>query len=682
MATRKTLDDYIRGNKAVKMMLAMDLGNSRTAIALYDRIGGDDGDPVVHTDIPLVWGASEATEIKTIFAPFDSRISTVAPDANSPSFVRIGAQAWQNERGFKSVDKHGEHTLSSPKRYFFDAKPSRRGWLCREQSNGTVVPLAGVFPSALAQRYGFENTPDLPRAAMLGAMVAEFYLQAHRHANKSPAFKKKTKDPRPRFISHICLTYPTTFTEDEKKRYLLQIDKALRVLFACCTEFKDAPFVEVVAGIDEGTAVLAYHADRALAKFGSATAWLTTAGWVGINGYASRMAVMDIGGGTTDVAVVHLTGGRLSSVDMQLLYLEGENRAGDDFIAEFVKRWLFERIVNTLCEKKTGVDLKHIKDAYNKQVSEHPEAIRVLCGFACKAIEKIGNPPVTPVADPKRTRNNSGSTITFKLDKEKREILNNVFFEDGSNGIDDDLNQIEIPFEQKDATFCDDLAAEVFNPIITRMARIIAAFGCDRLLLSGKTCEFSVVKRLVYGTVALPSFCIIPASELMDGRDVKYATVLGGGILGLKKIGAKNALTSIDFSIGEAMRTQFVWGFDNNITKANLRISENIGNKLTPNGDGLAAIPYEGRDVYVIRQCYDRNSVVCVSHRISHRSEGRPVESSVILTIRINSDGRVQIVNAQGSYTDGNPVTIGDFDCVHFSQTDTKHWMDDGRILD
>ena len=664
---RKTLDDFTRGENAVKMMLAVDLGNSRTAIALYDQIDNDEGRaPKEHTDIPLVWEATESAEVRTMRGPFDSRVSTVLPNAADPSFTRIGKQAWHNERAFVNAKRNGDHTLSSPKRYFFDTKASRRGWLCAEQTKaGTVDDLKGEFPDALAHRYGFGKTPSLPRAAMLGAMVAEFYLQADKHAN-SAAFKKDTNDDRRRFISHVCLTYPTTFTDDERKRYVLQIDKALRVLFACCAKFADVPFVEIVAGIDEGTAVLAYYADMSLGKFGTAEAWLTTVGrQVRRNPdvYASSMAVIDIGGGTTDVAVVHLTGGKLAHVDMQLLYREGVNRAGDDFIAEFAQRWLFDRFLKALYPQ--SLNIPDIKNAYNRQVQGNPEAIRILSSLACSAVAAIG-------------KTKGGISVPVTLSGDQCETLNKVFSEGGKNKLDEKGVSAKIAVTAEDAVFCENLAAEVFGPTMTRMARVIAAFGCDRLLLSGKTCEFDVVKRLIFRTVALPPFCIVPVSEAMNGRDVKYATVLGGGIIGLKNI-ATNTSASIGFSIGEAMRTKFAWGYENNVNQRVLRIREG-NNKLELNADGFAEIEYRGKDIYIIRQCYGKNSVVCVSHRIKHTAENRRVDSSAKITIRINNDGRVRIVRAEGAHTDGSHVSADDFECVNFSQTDNGHWMDDGRV--
>jgi len=677
-AVRKNLRDYLRDMTAVQAVLSIDLGNSRTAMALIDHVNEPDRHPETHCDVPLNWERAGESDRK-LQGPYASRISMVVPHDGSTSFLRIGKHAAHNERAFPVKSVIGIHSLSSPKRYFADNRIPRTEWKAVEYgeqgATGSVADLSGDFPAALAGRYGASDAKRIPRAAMLGGMVAELYEQAHRHAN-SVGFKQTTNDERPRFISHIHLTYPTTFTEDEKRRYRLQVDKAMRVLFTQKKGFAEAPFAEILCGIDEGSAVLAHFAQTALTDSGgNAHAWLSSIGrrCTGGSGYEARVAVIDIGGGTSDLAIANLTQtvGNPNGVDVQLLFLDGVNKAGDDFLAEIVKTWFLPKFFKLLKPQLSTTE-EHAKFRvdYNEWILKHPEFIHTICAWVFDVFTAIGN---------------GGSAVTIKFQEPDRKWLRELFkFDDSHESIDKMINGCNLRIEKEDVQKFQEEANRFFLPVIDRMAREIAALDCDLLILSGKMCELRTIRDLVEGLISVPPFSIVAASELVkpeSGADVKFATVLGGAQLALQQLGAANARSSISFSLGNALTGNYDWGFTADGSNANPRISSALGNRLTPDEQtGWLAVSIGNQNLYILRQRAGNLGTVTISHVLRRADLHRTIEPGAMVQMKVYDDGRLKIMAVHGYASDGVQLSSDDFVLEAHGYSETTHWLDDGRI--
>jgi hypothetical protein len=685
-SVRKNLRDYLLAENAVQAMLSIDLGNSRTAMALIDHVNESDFLPSgVHCDVPLNWERRVGSD-RELKGPYASRISMVVPHDSATSFVRIGEHAVHNERVFRVKSVIGTHSLSSPKRYFADNRIPRTDWKAAEYgaqdaagsvASGSVADFSGEFPIALASRYGAPDAKRLPRAAMLGGMVAELYEQAHRHAN-SEAFKLATNDERPRFISHIHLTYPTTFTEDEKCRYRLQVDKAMRVFFTQKKGLADAPFAEILCGIDEASAVLAHYAQTALADSGgNAHAWLSSIGrrCMGGNGYEARVAVIDIGGGTSDLAIANLTQtvGNPNGVDVQLLFLDGVNKAGDDFLAEIAKSWFLPRFVKLLKPQiATADEFAKFRDDYNRWIPKYREFIRTICAWVFDVFNAIEN---------------GVGAVTIRIEPEDRRPLSELFaFDDSHEWAPNDRipNGYSLKIEKEDVLKFQEDARRFFLPVVDRMAREIAALDCDLLILSGKMCELRTIRDLVENLIAVPPFSIVAASDLVkpeSGGDVKFATVLGGAQLALQQLGAATARSSISFSIGYALTGNYEWGFTADGLNANPRISNALGNRLAPDEQtGWLSVSIGNLNLYILRQCAGNLGTVTVSHVLCRAQLHRTIAPGSMAQMKVHEDGRLKLMAVHGCASDGTQLTPDDFVLTPHGYSDTVHWLDDGRI--
>lgn len=674
-SVRKNLLDYLRNTGSVQCVLSIDLGNSRTAMALIDRVNDPVHPPIIHSDVLLKWDRA-GNSIKTLKGPHASRISLVMPHDNGLSFLRIGEHAVHNEHVFRGKRIIGTHSVSSPKRYFTDSRLTRTPWKAAEYGKPSepvlVADFSGSFPVALAVRYGTSDAKYLPRSAMLGGMVAELYEQAHVHAN-SDEFKLATNDDRSRFVSHIHLTYPTTFTIDEKNRYRLQVDKVMRTYFLQKEGFAEAPFAEVICEIDEGSAVLAHYAESALAESGgTANAWLSTIGRLTIDSsrYEARVAVIDIGGGTSDLSIANLTQttGNPNGVDVQLLFLDGINRAGDDFLAELVKDWFLPSFVKMIKPQDAGPEnFEKFRVTYNAWISNHLQFIRTICSWVFNVFNAIER---------------GSSTVSITIIPEDRKPLSELF--NFGDSHDWPATGYELKIDKEDICMFQGKAHRFFLPVIDRMAQEIAALDCDFLILSGKMCELPTVRRLIAELIPVPPFSTLAASELVGGEhggDVKFATVLGGAQLALQKIGASNARSSIRFLIGQALTGKYEWGFTSDVSKVVPRISDKLGNRLAPDQQtGWLNVSIGNQNLYILRQRTGNLGAVTVSHVLRKADIHRTIERCAIVQIKVHENGRLTIMAVHGCASDGTQLMLDDFVLEPHGHNIVVHWLDHGRI--
>ena len=658
---RTTLGDYLAKHDFVQALLAIDLGNSRTGVVVVDQVNERGHEAKIHARIPLD-GRDEFKDSQA--GPFDSLVACTIDD---DSFIRIGGHARQITRAFDG--KTGEKFLSSPKRYYFDDAPSRVRWLAgkrKDQKNDfESAPLSGVLAGGLAARFGCEETDRLPRAGLLGGMVVELYAQAMRYMNGA-AFKKLTSDPRPRFISHVHVTHPTTLTSDERARYVLQIDKALRV-YSALRAASEAPFIGVRSDVDEAIAVLGHFAEREIGRAGgNVPAWLSTIGRYDAGvGYTARVAVIDIGGGTTDLTIADIVADGAAKANIIQLFLDGVNSAGDDVIAEVIKTVLFKKVATVIIGTAGGVTPDQLKARYNGFVGDNPGIIAILVSVAVKALlclNKAGNDSRV-AADIRLAETAEDRAMFVKL---RKEII------DG-DPVDGWAEGLKISISEEDMDNLRACLEIVLSRVLEDMGREIAAFECDLMVISGKITSIKVVHELLAEYVALPPWAIVNMNDAAGGsEDVKYATVRGGAQAAMHALGVANASCHTEFFVGRDLSSGYDWGCTPNPRIQNLRISKEMGTELVE-ADGYVIVPYVNATVYLLRQRRGGWGTVAVSHEITKRDLHKPVVGTVFIKLSVKNE-RVAIVEVTGGY---DKV---DFECRVHGFAGGKHWMDHGVL--
>lgn len=673
------LHNYLQKTKSVQVVLSIDLGNSRTAIAVADQVNESGGKIRVYTDIPIHWELSTINPVQ----PVQSVVSCVNDDQ---SFVKVGGHSRFNMRNLLAHPKPGNRSLSSPKRYYFDASRSQAGWLASitEAAKFTGCDyLKGAFADALARRYGCTVPGEMPRAGLLGGLVVELYRQADSYVN-SVEFHSKANDSRTRFISHVQITYPTTFSTDEKHRYVLQCQKAMNVWHDIALNNSDpvkheAPIVEVLSATDEAAAVLGYYADTAIQRAGgNVRSWLASFGRIASGKTSARIAVIDIGGGTSDLTVADIVEGKTPTEAIVLqIYLDGENRAGDDFLTLLIKDCVFPLFRKTVKGSSTLSD-KEFNEKYNSFVENDKSIIQPLVSLAYRMVAAVDK------------GKEQKSVKLCGNDDDRIAILDLMDRIDATKWKDkseqQQLDSMTIPIDNTVVDAVKKILKNVLGPVFLRMGKKIAAYDCDLLVLAGKPMEWTLLSELVNEFIPMPPWAVARVANLMkEHQDSKFATVLGSLQIALRTLQVVNASSHVGFQVGADLTRGYVWGMTTQPDVANLLINKEAGTELHVDGAGEVRIPFSGQIVYLLRQRFGKTGTVAVTHCISKRDQHRKIGAGAHGIVKTggghgDNKDRVQLARVEGFWENGEMLTTDDFDCRIHGFTGGRHWMDDGRI--
>lgn len=556
----------VPADNVVDCTLSIDLGNTRTVALLVDQVGESVGRLPIYM-LPMKWAHYPTGEQS---GTFESVVSLIFPDLTSQafcgnesraSFVKLGKFAVYNNRavneGYQAV---GRWTLSSPKRYFWDEDPARRDWIgvCNRQKSTQNQKEIVKLDGRLAQRLGESSRAEpnrLPPASILSAMVAELYEQACYYVG-SREFKSLTRDDRCRRITKVHVTYPSTLLPRERAEYEGKLREGL-MAYA-----QDYPsFVPTLCSdIDEASSVLSVYAYSEMRK-SSALSWLQSIGrQSAIGGYQARVAVIDVGGGTTDLSISSVeafaedAGVDPFKASLDLVCRDGVNRAGDALMFEFIRTCVaalgFDAVWNASGVGEGALSQEDLRTCYRDPANEgivrdltrsfwFDLAIRVAA--ACD--ETLRRFPAGEVDDA------DFHPLEYTLSDDARGVWNRLF----NKARASDSPEIDLP-EKLDVRLTRDVFDKylkavdgTFRRVARSFANLVYAYDADVLLFSGKTAEFFAVQQIFKKFVALPDSSVKSmkdfevgtwCGQLTDDRgrisDSKVSTALGGALYSLR----------------------------------------------------------------------------------------------------------------------------------------------------
>jgi Virulence factor SrfB len=205
------------------------------------------------------------------------------------------------------------------------------------------LPARDLHDGPFLPQTDYINNATYPRSHAICWFALAILEAAHRQIN-SIDFLNHTDKPRSgllRRMRKIRVTFPAGWTGQERERYFDQWRRAARLFtLAHLTRGDLAPEL-VDDPIDEAIASqLPLVVSEVKNLGGDANAWLKMFG----DGTEARLLSLDIGGGTTDIAVVSYrrpesemnapSGSLVSSI----CYRDGHNRAGDELVKLIIER--------------------------------------------------------------------------------------------------------------------------------------------------------------------------------------------------------------------------------------------------------------------------------------------------------------------------------------------------------
>jgi hypothetical protein len=372
--------------ETIPVDLVLDVGNTHTCGILIEDHGiGDNG--LRHTaqlqlrspEAPQFASASFFPSRLTFSrADFGKRFYSVESGRDDafiwPSQVRVGHDACQLAARRPSIS--GACSLSSPRRYLWDCSPVDNAWRFSRSPNGAE---AEAIARPLMMLMNDEGVPlaDLPaderlpvfsanysRSALMTQLLCELLAQALSQINSVDNRLRMGRPDASRQLRTLILTLPTGMPARERDIFRQRMEQAINLVWRAmgwhpqeADQGRSVPLPVVQAEWDEASCGQMFWLYNEIHQnyAGSAGALFSALARPGVDPeqrYPLRVASIDIGGGTTDMAVTEYSlqedDSRSVRITPRLLFREGFRVAGDDILLDVIGQCLLPALANWL----------------------------------------------------------------------------------------------------------------------------------------------------------------------------------------------------------------------------------------------------------------------------------------------------------------------------------------------
>ena len=477
----------------------------------------------------------------------------------------------------------GNYSLSSPKRYAWDSDPVGRDgvscwtmvlnrWNPESRSIHRLPQLGGSMFRFLpldGRKWNISSPPNeeeeqsrRPRArpeqatysrgdAMIWAAL--HILESSYRQITSEEWSSGNQGFIPRRLRRVLVTYPSGWSEPEKDAYQSRWQRAIDIFSLSrlmsrksVAEGGDTP--DLIMDLDEAVASqlpFVYSEIRRMGDIGEN--WIDLVGRGASEKEAKvRLMTIDIGGGTTDIAVVQYSDslqGEGVNLEAELLFRDSVSTAGDAIVKEIIEKVLLpsigerfrhdeikaEQFENFFLNHDTSDELKAKWSRITKLVLV--PIVRQWLQDLAKGT--YGCPDTGLGWSPDRILGSEGRLVDIGALDEL-----NLFARESSLGEDilQDSEPIEFLPEQ-----VADCVKRVLLPVIQSLAKYVCAFDVDLVTLSGKPSELPQVRELLEELLPIECHRIIQAKNFMAGdwypmssdnriNDAKTVTAVGAAL--------------------------------------------------------------------------------------------------------------------------------------------------------
>ncbi len=547
----RMVDAGVSGRRTamVDVDLLLDIGNSRTCGILVES--APDGPLSLNDSYPL--SLRDLTRPEHIYTkPFESRVefckASFGQDALSrrsgrataftwPSPLRVGPEAVR--LAGLSVGNEGATGLSSPKRYLWDERASVLGW--RFGAGSAVAafgaageqPVSGAFMNELTETGELlsrlrNGTPAVrarfSRSSLYTLMLAEILLQAISQINAPGTRGARRNADVPRRLRRVTLTLPTAMPVAEQRIARKRAEAAVELVWSWMgwsAGAQDRAIAapvppRVSANLDEATAtqLVWLYAESVHRLQADPRQLFALMGRVRAGTGASpslRIASIDIGGGTTDLAVTTYALAQDQEIRPTQNFREGFKIAGDDLLQAVIERVVLPPLEQALAEarmREPKAFLRRVLGGARGGQSEaerqltrqfvarvlEPCALSLLGAYEALGAEAGGAVARLNLAEgPGRPRHDRA--IAF---------LERLALEAGAENFR--LNTVEVAPE---AATMDGLVRGTLGPILADLCEATHAYDCDVLLLSGRPSRLRTVMEIVLAKLPVAAHRIV-----------------------------------------------------------------------------------------------------------------------------------------------------------------------------
>ena len=535
--------------------LVLDVGNSRTCGILVESSGQRPIDltnayPLELRDLtrPELVGLSPFVSRlefnRTQFGPtkLTRQSGRIHPAFAWPSLVRIGSEAVH--LSYLSNGTEGSSGLSSPKRYLWDTEPQPHDWRYNAGTQGDASGERSVTQGAMLvhvcddgedlddRRREFQERGDarqvLPaidarfsRSSLMTFFLVEIFLQAFMLINSPGKRYQRAHSDVPRTLKRVILTVPTAMPLPERLIFQRRVDNALKYVRRMLRldgtgAAAERPVNLPAKGIiqwDEaiGTQMVFLYTELTRSFRGDAR-WLfdmcgRQRSEVG-DGPALRIASVDIGGGTTDLIITTYTLAGERAIAPKQDFREGFNIAGDDILRAIIE----QHVVSALAAAVEAAGVEDpgfiLADLLGDNRANHAETERTLRRqFAEQVAIPIGLQLIglyenyDPMHPMPVVRQKLADFFTTAPTPTPRviEFIERAVSRAGGSGF----SLADVPIDIN-LTAINHTAERTIGEVLSTLSEVIHKYGCDYLLLSGRSCRMPAVTAAFLAKLPLP----------------------------------------------------------------------------------------------------------------------------------------------------------------------------------
>lgn len=514
--------------------MVIDIGNSRTtALLIEDNSNFNQVKPlslINYTD--LLQEKGDKARIRSSNEPFDMRLAFRRVDFGSfgindskqfvyPSFIRLGQEASTliHRACSSSWEEETLSTYSSPKRYLWDSKPSKKEWeflvLPGEESNH-ILNIRGISSNLMSDgridvtgNNGGRSSHYSRRSLMTFAFL-EMLSQANTQINSEPYRIDVGWKTLPRKIKRIIITCPTAMSKIEREA-LIKCAKDAVTLYGRFIYGNNVPSIDIIPAVrsmkdsdgswyyDEATcAQLVYIYGEVGHKYkGVCSEFFNLYGKVVDGNQQPSLTVgsLDIGAGTSDLMISEYsyTKGDLTTITPAPKFYDSFYFAGDDMLKALVKNVM-------LLDEKHSAFRKALR---NLDSIEYRQRIKNFFGPDYNGqtiVDRIARrdfniqysiPLMTYFLE--LASNDSCSCVVKYDDVFKVNQPNVRVIEDFKRRMGIDITSLTWDYNKD---FVADIISKEFEPLLKKIAAMFFAYSCDVILLSGRPSSLPAIRNI------------------------------------------------------------------------------------------------------------------------------------------------------------------------------------------
>ena len=514
--------------------MVIDIGNSKTtALLIEDNSNFNQVKPLSLIDYTeLLQEKDGKTCIRSYKEPFDMRLAFRKVDFGSfgindskqfvfPSFIRLGQEASTLIHRACSTTWEEEtlSTYSSPKRYLWDGKPSKKEWeflVLPGEETDHILNIKGISSNLMSDgridvtgSNGGRSSHYSRRSLMTFAFL-EMLSQANTQINSEPYRTDVGWKTIPRKIKRIIVTCPTAMSKIEREA-LVKCTKDAVTLYGKFMHGNNPPAIDIIPAVrsmkdndgswyyDEATcAQLVYIYGEVGHKYkGVCSEFFNLYGKVTDGNDQPTLTVgsLDIGAGTSDLMISEYsyTKGDLTTITPDPKFYDSFYFAGDDMLKALVKN------VMLLDEKHSAFR----KALHNLDAIQYRQKVKNFFGpdyngqtIADRIARRDFN---IQYAVPLMTyflqlaSNDSCNCVVKYEDVFKKNHPNTRVVDDFKKRMGIDITTLSWEYNKD---FVADIISKEFEPLLKKIAAMFFAYSCDVILLSGRPSSLPAIRNI------------------------------------------------------------------------------------------------------------------------------------------------------------------------------------------